>query len=174
MIVNGTELNTGEVTDGKPYESEQHANILKDVSRQVRFVQEYVKTGEGKVILGEHDGDTLVQIMTHLMGFYEELGTWTADERLRVADMKNAMDSHFAQSYVDVKSLQGETNETARMKAKLITSKEQEALDTAKRDLEVIDRWRKALHGYWDTAGRALSHEKSLQYMNRGNGSQPL
>lgn len=161
-------MDTGEEITTKPYETEQHANILKDVSRQVRFVQEYVKNADGKILLGEHDGDTLVNIMTHLMGFYEELGTWTADERLRVADMKNAMDNHFAQSYVDIKSLQGETNETARMKAKLVTSKEQEALDTAKRDLEVIDRWRKALHGYWDTAGRALSHEKSLQYMNRG------
>lgn len=167
MIVNGVEMDTGEEISQKPYETEQHANILKDISRQVRFVQEYVKNADGKILLGEHDGDTLVNIMTHLMGFYEELGTWTADERLRVADMKNAMDSHFAQSYVDIKKLQDETNETARMKAKLITSKEQEALDSAKRDLEVIDRWRKAIHGYWDTAGRALSHEKSLQYMNR-------
>lgn len=167
MIVNGTEMDTGEVVTGKPYETEQHANILKDIARQVRFVQEYVKDGNGKILLGGHDGDTLINIMTHLMGFYEELGTWTADERLRVADLKNALDSHFAQSYVDIKQLQGETNETARMKSKLITAREQEELDAVKRDLEVIDRWRKAIHGYWDTAGRALSHEKSLQYMNR-------
>ena len=167
MIINGTELNTGEVVSVKPYETEQHANILKDIGRQVRYVQEFVKDETGKIILSEHDGDTLVEIMTQLMGYYEELGTWCADERLRVADMKNAMDSHFAQSYVDIKKLQDETNETARMKSKLITSEEQGALDKAKRDLEIVDRWRKAIHGYWDTAGRALSHEKSLQYMNR-------
>lgn len=165
MKVDGIDKATGEIM--KPYETPEHQAILKEINRQVKFVRQNVYDDEKKKnMLEGQSGDNMIEIMTILISFYEMLGRWCADERLHVADMKLDFNEKFANTYINIKKESQETNETARMRAQVACAKDQKAIEEAKHALERIDRWRKAIHSYWETVRSALGHEKSLAFIH--------
>ena len=165
MILDGVNKETGEIV--KRYDTPEHNNILKVINRQVRYVRENVKDGDVQKIAGK-SGDVLVEILMNLTGYYEELGTWLADEKLHLADLKTALDLKKAKEYIAYKAEEGETNETARMKAMIAVAEDQEQLDQNKHAADVIEAWKKAVGRYHDAVRSQLSYEKSLSQMTRG------
>ncbi len=165
MILDGVDKSTGEIM--KRYETPEHARIMHVVTRQVKYVRDNIKDGDVQKIAGK-GGDVLVEILMNLTGYYEELGTWLADEKLHLADLKTSLDLKKANEYVAYKGEEGETNETARMKALIACSDDQKALDQNKHAADVIESWRKAVGRYHDAVRSQLSYEKSLSQMTRG------
>lgn len=165
MILEETNKGTGEIL--KPYETKRHKDVLRVIKRQVEYVRANIKDGDEQKIAGK-SGDVLVEILMVLTGYYEELGKWLADEKLHLADLKTALDLKKAEEYVAYKSEEGETNETARMKALMAVGNQQKELDQNKHAWDVIDSWKKAIGRYHDAVRSQLSYEKSLSQMNRG------
>lgn len=165
MKIEGLNTETGEIL--KPYETPEHLAIMKVITRQVKYVRENIKDGDTEKI-SRHSGDVLVDILMVLTGYYEELSFWIANERLHIADLKTASDLKFSREYLAYKQEEKETNETARMKAKLACEKDQSNLDENKHALDVIDAWKKAIGRYHDAVRSQLSYEKSLSQMSRG------
>ena len=166
MIINGVDKETGEVL--KPYETKEHLAILTEVNKQVRFVRNNIIDESGNNLLAGKSGDALVEMLLMLAGYYEILGRWVSDERLHVNELKTSLDIKFANTYCDLKKVDSETNETARMKAKVMCQDQQRELDQNKHALEVIEKWRKAIGRYHDSTRSALGYEKSLTQVNRG------
>ncbi len=165
MILEGLNKETGEII--KRYETKAHNDVMRVITRQVKYVRDNVKDGDVQKIAGK-SGDVLVEILMNLTGYYEELGTWLADEKLHLADLKTALDLKKANEYIAVKAEEGETNETARMKAMIACAKDQEELDQNKHAWDVIESWKKAIGRYHDAVRSQLSYEKSLSQMTRG------
>lgn len=164
MILDGVNKETGEIV--KRYDTPEHAKILHVITRQVKFVRDNIKDGDEQKI-DRLNGDGLVKVLMTLTGYYEELGTWLADEKLHIADLKTALDLKKAREYVAIKAEEGETNETARMKALIAVAKDQEELDQNKHASDVIDSWKKAVGRYHDAVRSQLSYEKSLSQLTR-------
>lgn len=160
----GVNKETGEVV--KPYETPEHKDILKVINRQVAYVRANIKDEEQEKI-AKLSGDALVEVLMTLTGYYEELGRWLADEKLHLADLKTALELKFANRYCELKQIDSETNETARMKAKVICSDDQKELDQNKHAWDVIEAWKKAIGRYHDAVRSQLSYEKSLSQMTR-------
>lgn len=165
MIMEGINKETGEYV--KPYETPEHNDILKVINRQVAYVRANIKDGEQEKI-ARLSGDALVQVLMTLTGYYEELGKWLADEKLHLADLKTTLDLKMANAYCDLKKVNSETNETARMKAKIMCGDDQKAIDQNKHAWDVIEAWKKAVGRYHDAVRSQLSYEKSLSQMTRG------
>lgn len=166
MKIDGIVKETGEVV--KPYETQEHTNILKVINRQVAYVKNNIKDGEQEKI-ARLSGDALVEILMTLTAYYEELGKWLADEKLHLADMKTTFELKFSQEYIKQKQIEAETNETARMKAKIFCTDNQKELDQNKHAWDVIEAWKKAIGRYHDAVRSQLSYEKSLSQMTRGS-----
>lgn len=166
MKIDGVNKETGEVI--KPYETKEHKEILKVINRQVAYVRANIKDDDQEKI-ARLSGDALVEVLMTLTGYYEELGKWLADEKLHLADLKSALEIKFAQEYLKTKRIQAETNETARMKAKILCEQDQAELDENKHAVDVIDAWKKAVGRYHDAVRSQLSYEKSLSQMTRGS-----
>lgn len=164
MIMEDINKETGEYI--KPYMSDKHQDILKVINRQVHFVKTNIKDGEEEKI-SRQNGDNLSSILMTLTGYYEELSTWLAHEKLHLADMKTALDLKKANEYVAYKQQEGETNETARMKAMIACGDDQRELDQHKHASDVIDSWKKSIGRYHDAVRSQLSYEKSLSQMSR-------
>lgn len=165
MVIDGINKETGEYV--KPYETPEHLAILKTINQQVAFVRNNVMSEDGKNLLSGKGGDTLVEILMILTGYYEVLGTWVSNEKLHVNELKSALEIKFANAYCDLKAVTSETNETARMKAKVMCQKQQEELDKNKHALDVIEKWGKAIGRYHDSTRSALGYEKSLASISR-------
>lgn len=165
MIIEGVNKETGEVL--KPYETPEHKNILKVINRQVAYVRANIKDEEGNELLSGKSGDVLMEHLIVLTGYYEELGKWLADEKLHLDDLKTALELKFSQEYIKQKQVQAETNETARMKAKIFCADDQREVDQNKHAWNVIEAWKKAVGRYHDTVRSQVSYEKSLSQMSR-------
>lgn len=165
MVIDGINKETGEYV--KPYETPEHLDILKTINTQVKFVRNNIMSEDGKNLLSGKGGDALVEMLMILSGYYEVLGKWVSDERLHVNDMKSALEIKFANAYCDIKKVNSETNETARMKAKIICQELQNELDQNKHALDVIEKWSKAIGRYHDSTRSALGYEKSLASISR-------
>lgn len=165
MKIDGIDKQTGEIM--KPYETPEHKGIMKVITRQVKYVRTYIKDDEDEKI-SRHNGDTLVDILMTLTGYYEELSFWLANEKLHVADMKTALELKFAREYIAWKNEEKQTNETARMNAKIACGQDQADFDENKHAWDVIEAWKKSIGRYHDAVRSQLSYEKSLSQMNRG------
>lgn len=165
MRYDGTIKETGEIV--KPYNTPEHSKILNVINRQVKFVRNNIKDESGRELLSGKNGDTLVEIMVTLVGYYEELGAWLADEKLHLDDLKTALDLKNADEYIAYKNQEGETNETARMRAKIACGDDQKELDINKHAWKKIEAWAKAVGRYHDSVRSQLSYEKSLSHMSR-------
>lgn len=165
MIMDGINKETGEIV--KPYETPEHLNIKKIIETQVKYVNSTIRDESGEKI-ARLDGDTLSMVLMELTAMYESLSSWLAHEKLHVADLKSALEIKFAQEYIKQKQIQAETNETARMKAKIICQADQELLDRHKHGWDIIDAWKKSIGRYHDAVRSQLSYEKSLSSMSRG------
>jgi hypothetical protein len=162
--IDGIDKETGEII--KPYDTKEHKEIMKVIARQVAYVRANIKDDDQEKIAGL-SGDGLVEVLMTLTGYYEELGKWLADEKLHMADMRTALDIKFAQEYIKQKQLKSETNETARMKAKIYCAEDQIEVDENKHAVDVIEAWKKAIGRYHDAVRSQLSYEKSLSQMTR-------
>lgn len=165
MIIEGTNKETGEIV--KPYDTPEHLAVMKIITKQVKYVRNNIKDGDEEKI-SRHNGDMLVDILMQLTGYYEELSFWLANEKLHIADLKTALDLKFAKEYIAFKAEEKQTNETARMNAKLSCAEDQETFDQNKHAADVIDAWKKAIGRYHDAIRSQLSYEKSLSQMTRG------
>lgn len=170
MILDGIDTQTGEMV--KPYESEQHKKIREIVRDQQKFITENVFDEiKQKSMLDGQGGDNLVEIMTILNSYIEFLGGWCTDERLRIADLKVDLDDNTAKYYIKIKQEDKETNETARMRAQLLVSKDQRTIAEAKHMVDRVDRWRKTVNSYWETTRSALGYEKSMAFIHSQESS---
>lgn len=165
MVIEGINKETGEYV--KPYETPEHLAILKTINTQVKFVRNNIMSEDGKNLLSGRSGDALVEILMILSGYYEILGKWVSDERLHVNELKSTLEIKFANAYCDLKTVTSETNETARMKAKVMCQEQQKTLDQNKHALDVIEKWGKAIGRYHDSTRSALGYEKSLASVSR-------
>jgi hypothetical protein len=164
MKIDGVNKETGEVI--KPYETPEHKAIMQVITRQVKYVRANIKDGDEEK-LSRLNGDVLVNILMVLTGYYEELGYWLANEKLHIADLKTALDLKFAKEYIAWKNEEKQTNETARMNAKIACENDQRDYDENKHAWDVIEAWKKAIGRYHDAVRSQLSYEKSLSQMSR-------
>lgn len=165
MKIDGVNKQTGEVV--KPYETPEHLEVMKVITRQVKYVRNNIKDDEEEKI-SRHSGDVLVDILMILTGYYEELSFWLANEKLHVADLKTSLDLKFSREYIAFKQEESETNETARMKARIACETDQKEYDENKHAWDVIEAWKKSIGRYHDAVRSQLSYEKSLSQMSRG------
>lgn len=152
----------------KPYEADKHLLVGNEVLRQYNFVHQHIRMNNEGDILSDHSPDALVKILLYLTGFYEYLSSWLADEKLRVADLKTSLDFKFSDQYLLYKQRQSETNETARMQAKMACVEDQAALDKAKHSYDKVEAWKKTVGRYHDAVRSQLSYEKSIAEKSRG------
>jgi hypothetical protein len=165
MRYDGTIKETGEIV--KPYDTPEHGKILYAINRHVNFIKKNIKDESGTNLLKGKGGDELSDIMVILVGYYEEIGNWLADEKLHIDDLKTALDLKFADEYLAYKAEEGETNETARMKAKKACADDQRDLDINKHAWGKIEAHKKSMGRYHDSVRSLLGYEKTLAYMSR-------
>lgn len=167
MIHEGVNLETGEVIAIKPYETEEHKEIKKEVAQQIAYVHKTLKDDENPGQLARLDGDTLSMVLMELTAYYEYLHSWLANEKLHLSDLKSTYEIKFANEYITLKD-RGTTNETARMKAKLACQQEAEDINRYKHGIDVITAWGKSIARYHDSVRSQLSWEKTMGGMSRG------
>lgn len=164
MIFEDTNKENGEMI--KPYETLKHKRFGNVVMRQVKYIRSNIKDEDGNNLISGVGGDVLTEIMFILLGYYGELGTWLADEKFHLNDMKTALELKMAEEFVLYKG-EGETNEVARMKAKIACGELQTALDESKHDWDRADSWKKYVGRCHDSIRSQLGYEKQLAYMNK-------
>lgn len=158
---------TGEVFD-KVYLMPEHQNIGNVVYKQWKYVHETLRDEKDPDAFARLSGDSLSLLLMELTAMYESLSKWLADEKLHVADLKNALDFKFADTYVKFKNRQSETNETARMQAKMACFDDEDELAQVKHNYDRVEAWKKAIGRYHDAVRSQLSYEKQLSGMSRG------
>lgn len=158
---------TGEVMD-KPYLTTQHNGIAKVILEQWRYVHKTLRDEKDPDAFARLSGDVLSMLMIELAGMYESLSKWLADEKLHIADLKTALDFKFADEYIAYKSRRSETNETARMRAKMACNKDEVHLNQVKHDYDRVEVWKKSVGRYHDSVRSQLSYEKQLSMMGGG------
>lgn len=164
MIRDGLDVTTGEVITVKPYETERHLSIKKEVAKQIDYVNRTLKNDDGKI--AKLDGDTLSMVLMEITAYYDWLYNWIAVERLHVDDMKTAFEIKFSQEYLKSKQ-EGQTNETARHLARIACKEDDEELNRQKYGLNVVTAWEKAIAKYIDSTRSQLSYLKfSGQFQN--------
>lgn len=156
---------TGEIL--RPYETKSHLDIKNIVGRQIKYVHETLKDESDPDKFARLSPDVLSMVLMELTAMYESLSKWLADEKLHVADLKTALELKLAEKYCDLK-LQGETNETARMKAKIFCSDDDMEFNRFKHGYAVVESWKKSIARYHDAVRSQLSYEKSMGMMSRG------
>ena len=164
MIIDYTNKKTGEML--KPYESPEHENVRKTLEEYLTYVHDVLKGGDATKI-SRLDGDTLSEALMVLAGYYDYFSSWLADERFHIAELKNALEEKFATEYLAFKKEEGQTNETARMEAKLACREDQADYDKHKHGFDYVETKRKACGKYHDTIRSQLGYEKSLTQMTR-------
>lgn len=164
MIIDYTDKKTGEIL--KPYESEEHKRIKKTCEEYLIFIHDVLKGGDTTKI-SRLNGDTLSEAMMTLAGYYDYFGSWLSDERLHLTELKDELDEKFATEYLAFKGEEGETNETARMKATLACKQLKEAHRNHKNGYDYVEAKRKSAGRYHDTVRSQLGYEKSLTQMTR-------
>lgn len=164
MKLDGIEKSTGEIM--KRYELSAHAEIKKEITKQVNFIIRNFKDPQDPDKFARLDGDTLSMVLMELTGMYEYLGKWLADEKLHIADMETDYDIKFANRYCELKALKSETNETARMKSMLICGDDKKEINQHKHGYNIIEAWKKSVGRYHDAVRSQLSYEKHLSFIS--------
>ncbi len=157
MILQNTDLESGEIIDQKPYETDEHKAIKNEVAKQIAYVNRTLKDEKGQ--LAKLDGDMLSMVLIELTSYYQYLYSWIADERLHVSDIKSAYDIKFAKEYVRLKQ-EGNTNETARHLSKIHCEQDDQEINSYKHGLDVIVSWEKSIARYIDAVRSQLSYLK--------------
>lgn len=152
----------------KPYEVKSHLAIKKTVERQLGYINTHLRNPEDPDAFARLSPDVLSNMLLDLAGMYEYLSGWLANEKLHISDLKTAYDLKFAETYVELKE-GGETNETARMKAKIECVYDQDEINKFKHGYDVIEAWKKSIGRYHDSVRSQLSYEKSMHSISRGN-----
>lgn len=164
---------TGEVQTDKPYRSEEHLGFGSELVRQQRYVRQTLRDPEDPNAFAKLSPDQIIEVLDHLSAYYDRLGAWLANQTLWVSDLKTARELKFAQKYLEWKRKQGETNETARMEAKIAVHELDVGIDKCKGHLDTVLAWKKAIGRYHDAARSQLSYEKQSQYMQGRNDNTP-
>lgn len=154
---------TGEYV--KPYETLWHGRVGQMIMTQQQYVKDTFRDEEDPTKLGRLDPDTLSMVLTELTAMYDSLGKWLAAERLHLADLKTAVDIKFAVQYRKAKQAGGETNETARMLAKIECGDDQKEVDQVKYSFDMVDAWKKSVGRWHDSVRSQLSWEKQAASM---------
>lgn len=152
---------TGEIVD-KVYQTSQHQEVARIVLKQWKYVHDTIKDEKDPDMFARLDGDTLSLMLMELTVMYESLSKWLADEKLHVADLKTALDFKFADTYITFKRRKSETNETARMQAKMACTEDEQELNSVKHDFDRVTAWKKAVGRYHDTVRSQLSYTKTM------------
>jgi hypothetical protein len=167
-VPDNTDKDTGEVFD-KPYQMPKHINYGTEIMKQLKYVRGTLKDPEDPDRFARLSGDTLSMVLMELTAMYESLSKWLADEKLHVADLKTEMDFKFADQYIMYKNRKSETNETARMQAKMACVEDERHLNKTKHTYDKVTAWKKSIGRYHDAVRSQLSYEKSMGTMSRGN-----
>lgn len=151
-----------------PYETQQHNDIAKIIMKQWSFVHATLRDEKDPDSFARLSGDGLSLLLMELTAMYESLSKWLADEKLHIADLKTAMDFKFADEYITYKRRKSETNETARMQAKMSCNEDEKELNQVKHNYDRVEAWKKAVGRYHDAVRSQLSYEKQMGGMSRG------
>lgn len=165
MKIDHIDKTTGEVF--KPYESPEHLKIKDIIKEQIQYVHRTLKDSNDPDKFARLDPDTMSLSLVELAAMYESLSKWLADEKLHIADLKTAYEIDFANQYCKLKSINSETNETARMKAKIMCADSEKELNMHKHGYDIIVAWKKSIARYHDSIRSQLSYEKSMGMMSR-------
>lgn len=163
MILEDTDLETGEIIDQKPYETDEHRAIKNEVAKQIAYVNRTLKDEEGQI--AKLDGNTLSLVLMELTAYYQYLYNWISNQRLYVSDLKSAYEIKFAKEYVRLKD-QGKTNETSRMMCKLHCQEDDKEINRQKHGLDVVITWEKSIARYIDAVRSQMAWIK----FERGSG----
>ncbi len=164
---------TGEVQDDKPYRSEEHLGFGGELVAQQRYVRQTLRDPEDPNAFAKLSPDQIIDVLDHLSAYYDRLGAWLANQALWHSDLKTQLELKFAQEYLKWKRKKGETNETARMEAKIATNHLSVGIDKCRHQLDTVTAWKKSIGRYHDAARSQLSFEKQQQYMSRRNDNTP-
>lgn len=168
-----TEEATGEVQTDKPYRSEEHLGFGAELVAQQRYVRQKLRDPEDPNAFAKLSPDQIIDVLDHLSAYYDRLGAWIANQQLWHSDLKTQLELKFAEKYLEWKRKKGETNETARMEAKIATNDLVVGIDKCRHQLDVVVAWKKSIGRYHDAARSGLSWEKQSQYMQRRNDNTP-
>lgn len=164
---------TGEVQDDKPYRTEEHLGFGGELVAQQRYVRQKLRDPEDPNAFAKLSPDEIMEVLDHLSAYYDRLGAWLANQKLWWSDLKTQYDLKFAEEYLKWKRKKGETNETARMEAKIATNDLLVGIDKCKHQFDTVEAWKKSIGRYHDAARSGLSWEKQSAYMQRRNDNTP-
>lgn len=168
-----TNPTTGEILPAKAYRTEDHLSFGGELLAQQAYVRDTVRDPDHPDAFAKMTPEQIIDFLDHLSAYYERLGNWIANQTLWHSDLKTQLELKYAQSYLEWKRKKGETNETARMEAKLATNHLSVGIDKCKHQLDTVVAWKKSIGRYHDAARSQLSYEKQNQYMQRRNDNQP-
>lgn len=151
----------------KSYDQPEHARIGNMILAQLTYLKQTLRDPDDPDIFARLSGDTLSMVLMELTAMYEGLSKWIADENLHVADAKTEYELSIAEAYVKFKNMPSETNETARMKARLFCRDKEEELNKIKASYKKVEMWKKTIGRYHDAVRSQLSYEKSMGTMSR-------
>jgi len=151
----------------KPYETDEHKAIHKHLEQASRYIQETLKDENDNDKFARLSPDVLSLVLFELTALYESFSKWLANEKLHLADLKAFYDISFSTAYLNHKK-QGETNETARMKAKIACSQYVDEINEYRHLFDSVEAVKKTIGRYHDSVRSQLSYEKQQEAMGRG------
>lgn len=160
---------TGEIQPEKPYKTEEHLSFGGELVAQQRYVRQMLRDPEDPNAFAKLSPESIIDVLDHLSAYYDRLGAWLANQQLWLSDLKTARELKFAQKYLEWKRKKGETNETARMEAKIAVNDLDVGIDKCRHVFDTVMAWKKSIGRYHDAARSQLSYEKQSQYMSRRN-----
>lgn len=172
QTVEFTDSETGEIQDEKPYKNEQHLAFGNEIVAQQRYVRTTLRDPEDPNAFAKLSPENIMEVLDHLSAYYDRLGAWLANQQLWLSDLKTQRELRFAEEYLKWKRKKGETNETARMEAKLAVGDLDKGIDKCKHIFDTVMAWKKSIGRYHDAARSSLSWEKQSAYMQRRNDNQ--
>lgn len=157
---------TGEVME-KAYETSQHQSFGDELKSQYTYVHRTLRDPKDPHAFQRLAPDTLSMLLTELTAYYESVGMWLADEKLRLSDLKLQREWKYNDLYLEQKQRKSETNETARVRAKMACHQDDLDINKATHSYEWVVAWKKALGRWIDTSRSQLSYEKSMTQFER-------
>lgn len=151
----------------KSYERDDHNKIGNIILGQLDYIKDTFRDEEDPDRFARLPGEVLSMALMELTAMYESLSKWIADEKLHVADTKTAYDLKFADRYCELKQMKSETNETARMKARLMCGEDEKKMNKIRNDYDKVEAWKKVIGRYHDAVRSQLSYEKQMGGMSR-------
>lgn len=151
----------------KPYETPEHKAIHKHLENCNRYIQETLRDENDADKFARLSPDVLSLVLFELTALYESFSKWLADEKLHLADLKAFYDIQFSSRYLKYKK-EGDTNETARMRAKIDTSQHLDEYNEYRHLFDSVEAVKKTIGRYHDSVRSQLSYEKQQEAMGKG------